>query len=258
VGRRDERERIPRSGQVFTSPRRFDTTVILDIPQTSPLVRASPLDEPVSPELALVDPELRRRLIDISLETVAVPLRTVAEPPSRPQIDEAERSVPAPQPEQAFTAVAPAVRKPFHRRLPLASFAAPTLVVLGYIAATSAPFSHLTGGSAHSGWPATSVSAATLRPPVAGRSAPSGPSVRFAWAPVGGATSYEVEVYHHNVRAYAGSTSQSSIEIPESSSRPALPNTLSPGRYRWYVWPVRAGKRDPVAIVSAQLLVTAR
>jgi hypothetical protein len=80
---------------------------------------------------------------------------------------------------------------------------------------------------------------------------------RFAWAPAPGATSYEVAIYKADVRVFRARTTTASIVIPERTQRTGSSPLLGPGTYQWYVWPVRHGRRDSVALVRSTLVVPA-
>jgi hypothetical protein len=78
---------------------------------------------------------------------------------------------------------------------------------------------------------------------------------RFAWAPVESASGYHVEIFRGSTRVLARDTKGPNITVPARWSEEGVYRSLRPGTYRWYVWPVVAGKRQPVAVVQAQLLV---
>jgi hypothetical protein len=94
--------------------------------------------------------------------------------------------------------------------------------------------------------------AATPRSPV-DRAA----SRRFSWAPVVGATGYRVEFFRDGdgARILARTTSDSGITIPARWSHERRTESLRSGSYRWYVWPVRNGRRSQRAHVQAALIV---
>jgi hypothetical protein len=74
------------------------------------------------------------------------------------------------------------------------------------------------------------------------------PTRRLSWAPVSGATGYEVAVYSRTGRVFAAHTSVPEVAVPLSGGfrRPA-------GPLIWYVWPVRAGVRATTPVVQSEL-----
>lgn len=78
---------------------------------------------------------------------------------------------------------------------------------------------------------------------------------RFAWAPVDGAVGYHVELFRGNDRVLARDTKQPVLELAPSWRYQGRTVTLTPGEYRWYVWPVTAGGRGTQAVVQAKLTV---
>jgi hypothetical protein len=101
--------------------------------------------------------------------------------------------------------------------------------------------------------PATARTSPTTSP---GR--PSRPSLqphRFAWAPVAGAGSYHVELFDGPSKIYSADTRKPQLTVPVRWSVAGKSRSLTPGEYRWYVWPVVSGQRKTSAIVQAKLLV---
>ena len=80
-------------------------------------------------------------------------------------------------------------------------------------------------------------------------------SLKFAWAPVAGASSYVFAVYVQSRRVLVARVKNAAIQIRVGSH--SGPRTLAPGTYHWYVWPVRHGRQDSVAVVRARLVVPA-
>ena len=76
------------------------------------------------------------------------------------------------------------------------------------------------------------------------------PPRTFTWATSSGAASYEFQLFRGAERVYRTRAAQPRLQLP------ALP-ALTPGRYRWYVWPVPRGADRPSgeAIVSATLTI---
>jgi hypothetical protein len=190
----------------------------------------------VSPELVLVDPLLRRRLLTMpqqgdgrSEEDGSGRAGAAAHSAARDGVD--HRALPAPE-----SAPPPAPeRRP---RLALVGVAIAAAFVLGaklagpsYVTPPQAIASTATGGLSSSIGPPGTVSRQTRR---------------LSWAPVGGATGYEVAIYSRTGRVFAAHTSVPEVAVPLSGGvrRPAGPLT-------WYVWPVRAGVRAATPILRS-------
>ena len=78
----------------------------------------------------------------------------------------------------------------------------------------------------------------------------------FAWAPVQGASGYHVEFFRGDAPIFAAGTKQAKISIPARWNYRGKPQSLTPGEYRWYVWPVFDGTgRAAVASVQARLSI---
>lgn len=80
---------------------------------------------------------------------------------------------------------------------------------------------------------------------------------RFAWAPAANAVGYHVELFRGPSRVFAADTTRAQITIPARWRLDGRTYRLRPGEYRWYVWPVVAGRRGSQAIVRARLAVPA-
>jgi hypothetical protein len=79
---------------------------------------------------------------------------------------------------------------------------------------------------------------------------------RFAWAPVPRAAGYHVEFFRGSTRVFAASTRRAEIALPRRWRFRGRSQSLEPGDYRWYVWPVfRETGRAPAASVQARLRV---
>jgi hypothetical protein len=100
----------------------------------------------------------------------------------------------------------------------------------------------------------------TPNPPAKPRSSPTsgapgaGPRT-FAWAPVAGATGYHVELFRVGKRIFAVDTQRPNALIPARWTFDGRRYRLAPAEYRWYVWPIVAGKRKARAVVQARLVV---
>jgi hypothetical protein len=81
-------------------------------------------------------------------------------------------------------------------------------------------------------------------------------SRRFAWAPVGGASGYHVEIFRASTRVFSAETAQPELVIPAHWTIGDRRQSLEPGEYRWYVWSVVSGQRSSSAIVRARLTVS--
>ena len=97
---------------------------------------------------------------------------------------------------------------------------------------------------------------AATTPPKKTAAAPAAAETRrFAWAPVDGAVGYHVELFRGNDRVLARDTKEPVLELAPSWRYQGRTVTLTPGEYRWYVWPVTASGRGTQAVVQAKLTV---
>jgi hypothetical protein len=97
---------------------------------------------------------------------------------------------------------------------------------------------------------------AAATPPKKAAAAPAPAETRrFAWAPVDGAVGYHVELFRGNDRVLAKDTKEPVLELAPSWRYQGRTVTLTPGEYRWYVWPVTASGRGTQAVVQAKLTV---
>jgi hypothetical protein len=97
------------------------------------------------------------------------------------------------------------------------------------------------------------VPAGTPAPKPAGTAAPQ--ARRFAWAPKPGASGYHVELFRGPMLVFSKDTSTPQVTVPARWRQRGQRRVLSAGEYRWYVWPVTAGRRAAQAIVQATLEV---
>jgi hypothetical protein len=81
---------------------------------------------------------------------------------------------------------------------------------------------------------------------------------RFAWAPVADASGYHVELFRGSKKVFAADTARPALTVPRRWTYAGRPQELEPGVYRWYVWPVTAGRRAVRATVQAALTIPAR
>jgi len=181
----------------------------------------TPPDEPVSPELALVDSGLRARLRD---ET--------------------------PTAEQAPTLAAPELspirRSRRRRRSPL------VLALALFVVATA-------GIAVYAGRDGALSPAPTISPTRSIPAASEGAGDRsggraFAWAPVKGASRYDSEIRRGGVVVYAVRTRAPHLRVPARWQRNGRTMTLSPGVYQWYVWPLvgmgNSRRRAPAVVAT--------
>lgn len=109
--------------------------------------------------------------------------------------------------------------------------------------------------------PAPSSPAAKSSPDPARRAKPPAePRARaqarsFAWAPASGASAYHVEFFREDVRIFSANTTRPAITVPSTWRFGGRSWRLEPGEYRWYVWGVVDRRRDNRAIVQARLTV---
>jgi hypothetical protein len=104
--------------------------------------------------------------------------------------------------------------------------------------------------------PTASKPKTAATPPKKSAAAPAtGEARRFAWAPVSGAVGYHVELFRGNDRVLAQDTKEPVLELAPSWRYQGRTVTLTPGEYRWYVWPVTASGRGTEAVVQAKLNV---
>jgi hypothetical protein len=86
--------------------------------------------------------------------------------------------------------------------------------------------------------------------------APSGVEPRrFAWAPVEGAIAYHVELFKGSDRVLAQETKAPILELGPTWKYDGRLVRLTPGAYRWYVWPVTKSGRSTQAVVQAKLTI---
>jgi hypothetical protein len=187
---------------------------------------------PLSPELALVDPELaaaaRAALADRPWETfVPLPAKIFDL-----EVGRSHARVPA--------------RSPFRSRR-LTSIAAALLAASGVALLTAA----------------TPDGGADVRRPVASSALPA-PSPRsqpvaqtFSWVPAANASAYEFQLFRGAKRVFRARVEQPRLELPLRWRESNRAHTLEPGNYVWYVWSVsgRTKERATAASVRARLVV---
>ena len=198
-------------------------------------------DDPVSPELALVDSALRERLLHAEADHIQagpVPY-SVPSAPARPPVESSATIRPE--------------RSPRRRRALIAIFGGLLVVVVGAAATWharpgAAPPPTVVAPAA----PTNSVTTQTRK------AAAARPAARtFAWAPASGAVAYHVEIRRGDVVVYTARTraTRISLRLRKAGHKTA---PLRPGTYRWYVWPLlRHGhaRRRGAAIVATTIVV---
>jgi hypothetical protein len=102
---------------------------------------------------------------------------------------------------------------------------------------------------------ATSLTPATKPAPNPAPAASAVEPRRFAWAPVDGAVAYHVELFKGPDRVFARDTSEPVLELAPTWRHEGKAVALTPGTYRWYVWPVTKSGRATQAVVQAKLTV---
>jgi hypothetical protein len=237
--------------------------------QASETHAGEPADDELTPELALIDPELAARARE-RLGNGDVPQRPAAEPvveaaPVVEQIPRAEASVrPVPEPfrwrpdQSELDEEPPRSRgRRFGRALVV------VVAVLGAIAvALVAPSLLLEDNVATSNeTPAAVPSApdAAATDDASGPEAPAaGGSRSFGWVPVAGARHYHVAFYRGKEKIYETWPRGPRLVLQPQWTFEGRRFRLSPGQYRWVVRPGfgarRTGRYGP-AVVDASLLV---
>ena len=194
---------------------------------------AYPSNDPVSPELALVDPTLRER---IAMDEQAQAAPEVHPPDGVPAVE-------------TDVSTGHAVERRRSRRL-----------VGGAAGIAATCCGCRCDDRAHRDVSSRRISCPCpdgrhrIRLPRPHVSGPSGRS--FAWAPVERASEYDVEIRRNGEVVYTATTSVPHVRVPAQWERGGLKLTLSPGAYRWYVWPVLgAGGRRGAAVVATTFLI---
>lgn len=78
---------------------------------------------------------------------------------------------------------------------------------------------------------------------------------RFAWAPTAGASGYHMELFRGSSKVFEGDTRRPAMAMPVHWVFDQRKQSLEPGNYRWYVWPLTSGRRATQAIVQAKLVI---
>jgi hypothetical protein len=179
---------------------------------------------PVSPELALVDPVLRRRLQALELARTPVNLT----PPGAANADEPVGDD-APKERLGTTSEPRTISVSLSRTwLTVVAVASAAAFVLGAKLASQTEL-----------MPAQATATASLSPPSDLRGTVDRSTRRLTWAPIAGATGYLVAFYDHSDRVFVAHTALPRVEL-SWAVRQAFPH----GSLAWYVWPTHAGLRD--------------
>jgi hypothetical protein len=78
---------------------------------------------------------------------------------------------------------------------------------------------------------------------------------KFAWAPVAEATGYHVEFFRRQERVFAQDTPQPQVTVPARWAYRGGRQSFHAGQYRWYVWAIISGLRQPHAAVQATVTI---
>jgi hypothetical protein len=93
-------------------------------------------------------------------------------------------------------------------------------------------------------------------PPPAAPVPAAGGTRTLAWAPVTGASGYQVELFRGSRRVLSERTRETRLDVGSSWRHEGKTYSLEPGSYWWYVWPVlKDGTRGGVATVRARLVI---
>jgi len=186
----------------------------------------------ISPELALVDPELARAARETLYEPGQfVPAWREVVPPLPRLVDPTPVALPLP-------VVLPGVRNEPRRRRAAALAAGAGLVVFGLVAGLQEHVRHAS---------ATDVGSAAALQARAHRQ--TGTARRYVWPTVPGASSYWVELRKGGALIYAAAAKSPTTALPAGLA-------LSPGRYHWTVTPILAD-REARPVVEETFVVNA-
>jgi hypothetical protein len=194
---------------------------------------------PVSPELALVDPELRRRLLAIGQETTAR-LPNWAPGPREHLHPEAEEEPVASGDRGERAALLPPRRRATYLTLVVA--ASMIAFVLG--AKLAAPSSL--------GWPAAPAfgSQAQMTPPSNRLASIEAGASELAWARSAGASGYEVAIDRGGRTVFDARTT-----APEIFLTPSEQAAIPRGSLTWFVWPLQTSGQAGPPVVQSKLVL---
>jgi hypothetical protein len=78
---------------------------------------------------------------------------------------------------------------------------------------------------------------------------------RFVWAPVAGASAYRVQFFRGSTLIFQARTDKAEVTVPPSWTLAGVRRSLTPGTYRWNVWPITKAGQQSKAVVQAELVV---
>lgn len=213
---------------------------------------------PISPELALIDPELARAARALL--------------PDRPRF----AAVPVPLDEVVFDEVAlverldapsqPVRRGRLGRLLTLAGLlglgVGLTLLVGPAPTQTQvSPQTRSAAGAERAAAIPSTPSPQAQRPATSAPSAPVHaaplPGQTFVWVAAPGSSAYEFQLFRSGEQIYRARVTQPRLVLPGRWRQDGRPHALVPGDYRWYVWPVstQTKRKASVATVQAKLVI---
>lgn len=237
-----------------------------------PIERAEPVEpsglpnvalHPISPELALIDPDLARAARELLPDRPRFAAR-----PAVPALTE-ETVVVERVPDRLEPV--PETSRPRPRRRRVRLLAAAGLIALGALLTlvvgrerSPAPVQQQTqavsGTTSPSQGASPSQKAAKPKPkpaPAAAVHAAPLPGQTFAWVATPGASAYEFQLFQGGERIYRARVAKPRLVLPGRWREDGRPHALLPGNYRWYVWPVssRTKRQASAATVQAKLVV---
>jgi len=205
--------------------------------------------DPVSPELALVDPELAKRASALLPDTPGIRIagrRETVEilPFSVPALVARRRVRPALAGATALVTLAVAG---------VAWWMAPSVLERERVVQFRAPAAAPTV-------PTTPVSVPTQSPaaPTPRSGSPVARPPRFVWPAAPGALGYRVALYRAGIQIFERDVTRTALQLPLSWTHEGRLYALTSGAYRWVVWPLvgtGATTRPGPAIVSAVYVV---
>ena len=106
----------------------------------------------------------------------------------------------------------------------------------------------------------TARSATTPQPPTTGTEPepePEPTGKTFVWAASAGAAAYEFQLFRGATRIFRTRVAEPRLQLPREWRDDGRDQSLEPGTYRWYVWPISEStqRRARVATVQARLVI---